>query len=133
MQTARCCCFAQALQAWYQDVVTAPSGSTGKAAGYKAPATPFGKLQLTTPIKTTRATATAAAARSGNEKSSDVSPGGGATSPLAKLGIHTPQDKLKGQPQPDSLQVWPHACSICCNPVMHFWVTVKAAVCITES
>ena len=82
----------------------------GTAAPDKAPATPFGKLQLTTPIKITRATATAAAARS-NGAADDkcpgdgVSPGGGATSPLAKLGIHTPEDKLTGRPQTDKLQV----------------------------
>lgn len=92
-------------------MLTAPSGSGGTAASHKAPATPFGKLQLTTPIKTTRATATAAAARrngTADDKSPEVSPGGGATSPLAKLGIHTPKDKLTGRPQPDSLQVCTH-------------------------
>lgn len=101
-------CCTQALQAWYQDVLAAPSGSGSTAAPNKAPATPFGKLQLTTPMKVTRATATAAAAISNgtaDHKSPDVSPGGGATSPLAKLGIHTPEDKLTGRPQPDSLQV----------------------------
>lgn len=109
IQSVLLCC-TQALQAWYQDVLTAPSVSGSTAAPHKAPATPFGKLQLTTPIKITRASATAAAARSNTAADDkcpedDVSPGGGATSPLAKLGIHTPEEKLTGRPQSDSLQV----------------------------
>lgn len=91
-----------------------PSASAGGAPPSKAPATPFGKLQLTTPIKSTRAaTAAAAAARSSNT-ADDRSPGAGVISPLTRLGIKTPDDKLEA-PQPDGLQVYTLRGCKCCG------------------
>lgn len=94
-----CCFVAQALQAWYQDVLMEPSRSATGAPPSRAPATPFGRMQLTTPIKATRAATTAAAAAkvdsAVDHRSFGVSPGAGVISPLAKLGIETPKGKLK--------------------------------------
>ena len=80
----------QALLAWYQDILADPASNRVSPA--RPPATPFGNLQLTTPVKTTRSTAAAAAAAAAN---SEVSPEGSVTSPLAKLGINTPTAKGK--------------------------------------
>ena len=85
----------QALLAWYQDMLADPASNRVSPA--RPPATPFGKLQLTTPVKTTRSTAAAAANR-------EVSPEGCVTSPLAKLGINTPTAKGKGD-KPEAKQV----------------------------
>ncbi|KAL0049556.1 hypothetical protein WJX82_004745 [Trebouxia sp. C0006] len=79
-----------ALLAWYQDILADPASNRVSPA--RPPATPFGNLQLTTPVKTTRSTAAAAAAAAAN---SEVSPEGSVTSPLAKLGINTPTAKGK--------------------------------------
>lgn len=104
-----CCFVTQALQAWYQDVLIEPSRSATGAPPSKAPATPFGKMQLTTPIKATRAATTAAAAAKDNgrleNRSSGVSPGAGVISPLAKLGIDTPEGKLNSS-QAEAQEVW---------------------------
>ncbi len=89
----------QALLAWYQDILADPASNRVSPA--RPPATPFGKLQLTTPVKTTRSTAAAAAAAAAN---SEVSPEGSVTSPLAKMGINTPTAKGKGD-KPEAKQV----------------------------
>ncbi len=78
----------QALLAWYQDVLADPTAGVSPP---KPPATPFGKLQLNTPVKMTRSTAAVVAA------SSEVSPTGSVTSPLAKMGINTPKAKGRGK------------------------------------
>ncbi|DBA90133.1 TPA: hypothetical protein ACH3X1_003444 [Trebouxia sp. C0004] len=83
-----------ALLAWYQDMLADPASNRVSPA--RPPATPFGRLQLTTPVKTTRSTAAAAA-------NSEVSPEGSVTSPLAKLGINTPTAKGKGD-KPEAKQ-----------------------------
>ena len=77
----------QALLAWYQDVLAEPASSNCKVSPPKPPATPFGKLQLTTPMKTTRSAAAVAAA------TTHISPTASVTSPLAKLGMNTPKGK----------------------------------------
>ena len=98
--------------AWYQDILTKSTSKVSRASPGKAPATPFGKLQLTTPLKTTRATAAAtaaAAAASGvnvnDEQSPEVPPGGGVSSPLAKLGLDTPNAKAQQLLSKDAAQV----------------------------
>lgn len=81
----------QALLAWYQDMLADPASQRVSPA--RPPATPFGQLQLTTPVKTTRSIAAAAA-------KSEVSPEGSVTSPLAKMGINTPTAKrTTGKPE----------------------------------
>ncbi|KAA6416560.1 MAG: origin recognition complex subunit 3-like, partial [Trebouxia sp. A1-2] len=80
-----------ALLAWYQDMLADPASQRVSPA--RPPATPFGQLQLTTPVKTTRSIAAAAA-------KSEVSPEGSVTSPLAKMGINTPTAKrTTGKPE----------------------------------
>ena len=84
------CFFLQALLAWYQDMLAALGANSSRVSPPKPPATPFGKLQLNTPVKHTRSSAALPAAAAAG------SPPGSITSPLAHLGINTPKTKRKG-------------------------------------
>lgn len=83
-----------------------------KVSPNRPPATPFGKLRLTTPAKTNRGGRAATAAAAAAADASDTSPGTAVVSPLAKLGLNTPM--VKGRPVPSDAQAPVSNVPACC-------------------